>query len=247
MPQLYVGTSGWAYPSWKPDFYPEKLAQKKFLNFYATKLNTVEVNYTFRQLVKETTVQNWIAETPEHFRFTIKAHQVLTHIKRLKAADEFLKRFLGTLEALERAGRLGPLLFQLPPNFKADQAVLAEFLRSLPGVVRAAFEFRHDSWFTDATWDTLHERNIALCVAETEERNTPDVVTADYAYYRYRKPSYNAEERKAMVGRMQEHLAAGRDVFAYFKHEETPEGALYALDVLGAGGAASGLRPDDCC
>lgn len=240
MPQLYVGTSGWAYPSWKPEFYPEKLAHKKFLNFYATKLNAVEVNYTFRQLVKETTVQNWIAQTPEHFRFTIKAHQVLTHIKRLKGAEEFLRRFLGTLEALERAGRLGPLLFQLPPNFKADQAVLAEFLKSLPRVVRAAFEFRHDTWFTDATWDTLHERNIALCVAETEERNTPDVVTADYAYYRYRKPSYTTEERKAMVGRIQEHLAAGRDVFAYFKHEETPEGALYAVDVLQAGSTSSG-------
>ncbi|MFY9560633.1 MAG: DUF72 domain-containing protein [Terriglobales bacterium] len=234
MPQLYVGTSGWAYPSWKPDFYPAKLAQKKFLNFYASKLNAVEVNYTFRQLVKETTVQNWIAETPDHFRFTIKAHQVLTHIKRLKGAEEFLKRFLGTLEALERAGRLGPLLFQLPPNFKADQAVLAEFLKALPRGVRAAFEFRHDSWFTDATWDTLRERNSALCVAETEERDTPDVVTAAYAYYRYRKASYTAEERKAMVARIHEHLAAGRDVFAYFKHEETPEGALYAVDVLQA-------------
>jgi uncharacterized protein YecE (DUF72 family) len=238
MAKLYVGTSGWAYPSWKPDFYPEKLAQKRFLNFYASKLNAVEVNYTFRQLVKETTVQNWLADTPEHFRFTIKVHQVLTHIKRLKAADEFLKRFLGTLEALERAGRLGPLLFQLPPNFKAEQAVLAEFLKTLPRGLRAAFEFRHDSWFTDASWDTLRERNIALCAAETEERNTPDVVTADYAYYRYRKPSYTAEERKAMVWRMQEHLAAGRDVFAYFKHEETPAGALYAVDVLGAGSTA---------
>jgi uncharacterized protein YecE (DUF72 family) len=232
MAQLYVGTSGWAYPSWKPDFYPEKLAQKKFLSFYASKLNAVEVNYTFRQLVKETTIQNWIAETPDHFRFTIKAHQVLTHIKRLKATDEFLKRFLSTLEALERAKRLGPLLFQLPPNFKADPAVLAEFLSSLPRGVRAAFEFRHDSWLTDATWTTLREGNIALCVAETEERNTPDVVTADYAYYRYRKPSYTAEERKAMVARIQEHLAASRDVFAYFKHEETPEGALYALQVF---------------
>jgi uncharacterized protein YecE (DUF72 family) len=236
MPQLYVGTSGWAYPSWKPAFYPEKLAQKKFLNFYASKLNAVEVNYSFRQLVKETTVQNWIAETPDYFRFTIKAHQVLTHIKRLKDAEEFLQRFLGTLEALERAGRLGPLLFQLPPNFKADQTILAEFLKSLPRTVRAAFEFRHDSWFTDATWDTLRERNIALCVAETEERNTPDVVTADYAYYRYRKPNYTPDERKAMVSRMQEHLSAGRDVFAYFKHEETPEGALYAVDVLTTAG-----------
>ena len=238
MAQLYVGTSGWAYPSWKPDFYPEKLAQKKFLSFYASQLNAVEVNYTFRQLVKETTVLNWLVETPEHFRFTIKAHQVLTHIKRLKSADEFLKRFLGTLEALERAKRLGPLLFQLPPNFKADQATLAEFLSSLPRAVRAAFEFRHDSWLTDATWSTLHERNIALCVAETEERNTPDVVTADYAYYRYRKPTYTADERKAMVARIQEHLVAGRDVFAYFKHEETPEGVLYAVDLLQAGGAS---------
>jgi uncharacterized protein YecE (DUF72 family) len=232
MAQLYVGTSGWAYPTWKPAFYPEKLAQKKFLNFYATKLNAVEVNFTFRQLVKETTVEKWIAETPAHFRFTIKAHQVLTHIKRLKGAEEFLLRFLGTLEALERAQKLGPVLFQLPPNFKADQIVLSEFLQALPRSVRAAFEFRHASWFEEATWQALRERNIALCVAETEERDTPDVLTADYAYYRYRKPSYTAEERKAMVGRIQQHLSEGRDVFAYFKHEETPEGALYAVDLL---------------
>jgi len=236
MSTLYVGTSGWAYPTWKPAFYPEKLAQKKFLNFYASKLNAVEVNYTFRQLVKETTVHNWLADTPEHFRFTIKAHQVLTHIKRLKNAEEFLKLFLGKLEGLERAGRLAPILFQLPPNFRADQTVLAEFLKTLPRSVRAAFEFRHDSWLTDATWDTLRERNIALCVAETEERNTPDVVTADYAYYRYRKPTYTPEERSTMVDRMHEHLAAGRDVFAYFKHEETPEGVLYAQDVLANAG-----------
>jgi uncharacterized protein YecE (DUF72 family) len=159
---------------------------------------------------------------------------VLTHIKRLKSAEEFLTRFLGTLEALERAKRLGPLLFQLPPNFKADQAVLSEFLKILPRSVRAAFEFRNDSWFTDATWDALRERNIALCVAETEERDTPDIVTADYAYYRYRKPTYTVEERKIMVARIREHLTAGRDVFAYFKHEETPEGVLYAVDVLGS-------------
>jgi uncharacterized protein YecE (DUF72 family) len=232
MARLYVGTSGWAYPTWKPDFYPEKLAQKKFLNFYASKLNAVEVNYTFRQLVKESTVQNWIADTPEHFRFTIKAHQVLTHIKRLKTADEFLMRFMGTLEGLERARRLGPILFQLPPNFKADTVVLSEFLQCLPRTVRTAFEFRNASWFDDTTWSTLREKNSALCVAESEERDTPDVLTADFAYYRYRKPNYTAEERQAMVSRINEHLAAGRDVYAYFKHEETPEGALYAVDVL---------------
>jgi uncharacterized protein YecE (DUF72 family) len=231
MANLYIGTSGWAYPTWKPAFYPEKLAQKKFLNCYASKLNAVEVNYTFRQLVKETTVQNWIAETPDHFRFTIKAHQVLTHIKRLKNAEEFLQRFLAPLEALERAGRLGLILFQLPPNFKADQDVLSEFLKTLPRTLRAAVEFRHESWLVDATFNTLRERNVALCVAETEERNTPDILTADYAYYRYRKPTYTPEERQAMLARIQEHLAAGRDVYAYFKHEETPEGALYAVDL----------------
>jgi len=232
MAELFIGTSGWAYPSWKPEFYPEKLAQKKFLGFYATKLNAVEVNYTFRQLVKESTVQTWIAETKDHFRFTIKAHQVLTHIKRLKDPEEFLRRFIGTLEGLERAKRLGPILFQLPPNLKADQVLLGEFLKALPRSVRAAFEFRHESWFDDATWQTLGDRNVALCVAETEERNTPDVVTADFAYYRFRKPSYSGEERQAMVERLQEHVGAGRDAFAYFKHEETPQGALYAVDVL---------------
>ena len=237
MPGLYVGTSGWAYPSWKPDFYPAKLAQKKFLNHYGTQLNAVEVNFSFRQLVKETTIQNWIAETPAHFRFTLKAHQVLTHIKRLKDSEEFLRRFLVTLEPMERAGRMGPILFQLPPNFKADQAVLADFLRILPRSVRASFEFRHESWFCEATWQTLRERNIALCVAETEERNTPDIVTADYAYYRYRKPTYTGEERKLMVDRLHEHRAEGRDVFAYFKHEETPEGALYAVKLLQAASA----------
>ena len=182
--------------------------------FLCDKLNTVEVNFTFRQLVKETTVNEWIEETPAHFRFTIKAHQVLTHIKRLKGTEEFLRRFLTTLEALERAQKLGSVLFQLPPNFKADQAVLSEFLQTLPRSVRAAFEFRHASWFNEgtfdrgtfgegtsgvATWQTLRERNVALCIAESEERDTPDVVTADYAYYRYRKPSYTSDERRAMV------------------------------------------------
>jgi uncharacterized protein YecE (DUF72 family) len=232
MAQLYVGTSGWAYPSWKPDFYPAKLSQKNFLQHYATRLNTVEVNFTFRQLVKETTIQKWIAETPAGFRFGVKAHQVITHIKRLKGTDDFVPRFLSTIEPLAQAGKLGAVLFQLPPNLKADAALLGEFLRSLPRGMRAAFEFRHPSWFTDEIFSLLKNNNRALCVAESEERTTPDIVTADFAYYRYRKPSYTSEERRAMVDRLREHLGQARDVFAYFKHEETPEGALYAVEVL---------------
>jgi len=232
MAQLYTGTSGWAYPSWKPDFYPAKLAQAKFLPFYATQLNTVEVNFTFRQLLKETTVHKWISKTPAGFRFGVKAHQVITHIKRLKKTEDFVPRFLATIEPLARAGKLGPILFQLPPNMKADQAVLGEFLTLLPRGVAAAFEFRHVSWFTDDIFNLLKAHNRALCVAETEERTTPDVVTAAFCYYRYRKPDYTADERRAMVSRIREHLAAGRDVFAYFKHEETPQGAKYAVEVL---------------
>ena len=232
MAQLFAGTSGWAYPSWKPDFYPQKLAQRKFLNFYATQLNAVEVNFTFRQLVKESTLQNWLAETPPEFRFTVKAHQVITHIKRLKGTEDFLPRFLGTIEPLASAGRLAPVLFQLPPNLKVDQELLAAFLTALPRRLRSAFEFRHDSWFAEETYANLRQQNAALCVAETEERTTPDVVTAEFAYYRFRKPTYTAEERQSMVGRMQQHLAENRDVFAYFKHEETPEGAMYARELL---------------
>lgn len=232
MPQLFSGTSGWAYASWKPDFYPAKLAQKKFLSYYATQLNTVEVNFTFRQLVKESTVQNWIQEVPANFRFGVKAHQVITHIKRLKGVEDFVPRFLTTIAPLASAGKLGPVLFQLPPNLKADLPLLRDFLAILPRTLPAAFEFRHESWFGEPTWEALRNRGTALCVAETEDRTTPDMVTGPFAYYRFRKPAYSDDERRAMVTRIQEHLGAGRDVFAYFKHEETPQGALYAVDLL---------------
>jgi uncharacterized protein YecE (DUF72 family) len=230
--QLYAGTSGWAYPSWKPDFYPAKLAQAKFLRYYATQLNAVEVNFTFRQLLKETTAQKWIEATPAGFRLSIKAHQVITHIKRLKKTEDFIPRFLSTIEPIARAEKLGPLLFQLPPNMKVDATLLQEFLAVLPRSVPSAFEFRHASWFTDEIFDLLKKSNRALCVAETEERTTPDEVTADFCYYRYRKPLYTGDERRTMVDRIGEHLAQGRNVFAYFKHEETPEGAMYAVEVL---------------
>jgi uncharacterized protein YecE (DUF72 family) len=232
MAQLYAGTSGWAYPSWKPAFYHAKLAQAKFLHYYATQLNAVEVNFTFRQLLKETTAQKWIEATPTGFRLSIKAHQVITHIKRLKKTEDFIPRFLSTIEPIARAEKLGPLLFQLPPNMKADATLLGEFLSALPRAVPSAFEFRHASWFTDEIFSLLKSGNRALCVAETEERTTPDVVTADFCYYRYRKPSYTPDERRAMVNRIREHLDQGRNVFAYFKHEETPEGAIYAVEVL---------------
>ena len=232
MAQLYAGTSGWAYAGWKPDFYPAKLAQKKFLSHYGTQLNTVEVNFTFRQLVKESTLNNWIADTPERFRFGVKAHQMITHIKRLKGVEEFLPRFLTSIEPLARAGKLGPVLFQLPPNLKLDATLLEDFLAQLPRTLRTAFEFRNASWFVDETWALLKDRNVALCVAESETMASPDVTTADFAYYRFRKASYSADERATMLKMLGAHTAQGRDVYSYFKHEETPEGALYARELL---------------
>ena len=231
MAEFFTGTSGWAYPSWKPDFYPEKLAQKKFLGYYSTQLNTVEVNFTFRQLVKETTIQNWLQQSPADFRFGVKAHQVITHIKRLKGTEDFVPRFLATIEPLAAAGKLGPVLFQLPPNLKIDAALLRNFLAALPRAVPAAFEFRHSSWFCDATWDLLRGSNTALCVAETETLTTPDVATGPFVYYRFRKPTYTGDEKQSMIHRIGQHLADGRNVFAYFKHEETAAGAIYAMEL----------------
>lgn len=230
--QIYAGTSGWAYPNWKPDFYPAKLAQKNFLNYYATQLNTVEVNFTFRQLVKESTILNWQQATPDHFRFAIKAHQVITHIKRLKGTEDFIPRFLATIESLAAANKLAAVLFQLPPNLKADPALLKDFLAVLPRTVPAAFEFRHESWFADSTWEILKSGKAAVCVAETETMTTPDVATGEFAYYRFRKPSYTGEERRSMLDRIEQHVASGRNVYAYFKHEETPAGVLYAAELL---------------
>jgi uncharacterized protein YecE (DUF72 family) len=139
---------------------------------------------------------------------------------------------MSSIEPLAQVGKLGPVLFQLPPNLKADAKLLEEFLSTLSRGLRAAFEFRHDSWFNEEVFSLLKASNRALCVAETEERNTPDVVTADFCYYRYRKPTYTGDERSAMVRRLQEHRSEGRDVYAYFKHEETPQGAMYAVEVL---------------
>jgi uncharacterized protein YecE (DUF72 family) len=229
--KLYVGTSGWGYPSWKPAFYPEKTKQKDFLRYYASQLNAVEVNYTFRHMVSEKSVTGWLAETPPEFIFSIKAHQLITHIKRLKNAEEPVRRFVDSVRMLDSSGRLGSSLFQLPPNLKCDAGVLREFLQLLPPKLRAAFEFRHDSWFNDDVYKALGDRDAALCVAEDEERETPDVKTASYQYYRLRKPGYTAEELAAKAKLLRDASEHG-EVYAFFKHEEDPQSALWAVGVL---------------
>jgi uncharacterized protein YecE (DUF72 family) len=226
--EVFAGTSGWAYTTWKPGFYPAKLSSKKFLEHYATRLNSVEVNYTFRRIASPELLKAWIAATGPGFQFAIKAHQAITHFKRLRGAEESMDRFLVSLQPLRRAKKLGPILFQLPANFKCDPPRLRDFLKTLPKWLRAAFEFRHESWFNDEVYQALKKSNAALCLAESEDLQTPEVRTADFHYLRLRKPANNLKEAQKKVKK----LAADRPVYVYFKHEDTPEGALQAEKLL---------------
>ena len=233
MPSLYSGTSGFAYPSWKPEFYPEKLPSKKFLSYYATRLNAVEVNYTFRRLPSASTLENWVNDTRPGFVFPLKAHMRITHILRLKPS-EFTEVFFKAIDPLRTARRLGPVLFQLGPAMKCDEALLGEFLSTLPGGMRYAFEFRHASWLTDPVYGLLEKHGVALCLAESEKMVVPKVITSSFVYSRLRMPEYSAEDRAEIAERVRELLDAGRDVYVFFKHEETPAGALYAEELLRA-------------
>jgi len=232
MATLYAGTSGFAYPAWKPGFYPAKLPGKQFLKHYAERLNCVEINYTFRRLPSASTLANWVEASPAGFVFAVKANQRITHILRLKNAAEATELFLRMIDPLRTARRLGPILFQLPPQLKCDLALLRDYLALLPAGLRYAFEFRHASWLTEPVYDELRQRNISLCVAESERLEVPEVITADFVYYRLRKPDYTEADVDAFAARAGELLTAGKDLYLMFKHEETPDGALHAEMVL---------------
>jgi len=231
--KIYAGTSGWAYASWKPSFYPAKLASAKFLSYYGTRLNSVEVNYTFRRRATEKLLEGWIAATPPDFKFAVKAHQNITHVTRLRGSAEVTLSFLASLDPLRESGKLGPVLFQLPPFIKCDLGLLENFLAQLPRRTRAAVEFRHTSWFSEEVYERLRSANVALCQAESDKIETPGVGTADFRYFRLRKEDYSAAARKDLALEIEEAASQG-DVFVYFKHEDTPEGALHAEGLLAA-------------
>jgi len=234
MATLYAGTSGFAYPAWKPAFYPAKMPANQFLKHYAQRLNCVEINYTFRRLPSASTLANWVEATSPGFVFAVKANMRITHVMRLKNAESATELFLKMIDPLRSARRLGPILFQLPPAMKCDVPLLAAYLDLLPKDLRYAFEFRHASWLAEPVYDELGKRNISLCVAESERLEVPEVITADFVYYRLRKPDYTDADVEAFKARSQELLATGRDLYLMFKHEETPEGALNAQKVLGS-------------
>jgi len=233
MAQLYAGTSGFAYDAWKPGFYPAGTPSKKYLSVYAGRLNAVEINYTFRRLPSASTLEGWREATPDGFVFVLKAHQRITHIQRLQPS-EFNEVFFKVIDPMRVVKRLGPVLFQLPPNFKRNDELLGQFLGSIPPGLRCAFEFRNQSWLVDEVYRLLEKHGVALCLAESDDFVVPEVVTGGFVYCRLRKSEYSDEDRAAIKAKVQGLVAGGKDVFVFFKHEETPAGALYAEDLLRA-------------
>ena len=237
--RYFVGTSGYNYPEWRGSFYPDKFPTTKMLSYYAERFNSVEVNYTFYRIPTEKLLQGWGDGTPPGFTFTLKAPRRITHDAKLRHVADLTRGFCQTATVLGE--KLGVLLFQLPPNFKRDDDVLAAFLDTLPEGIRAAFEFRHESWHDPAIFDALRGRNFALCIADSEKMSTPVVATADYSYFRLRDEGYQAAdiERWAAVVSGQ---AGITDAYVYFKHEEQGKGPEFAnllLKALGSGTARS--------
>lgn len=226
---FFVGTSGYSYPAWKGAFYPEKLPAKKFLGYYAEQLRAVESNNTFRSLPKPAALEAAAAQTPPGFRFAPKAPMRITHLKRLKDCGDAVTELFEVVTALK--DKLGPVLFQLPPNFKKDADRLRDFLAVLPKGRRVAFEFRHQSWFDDETFALLRSRGAALCLADAEDDlDTPFVATAGWGYIRLRMADYTDAELKAWVKRIRQQK--WQDVFVFFKHEDEGKGPQFAKRFL---------------
>jgi uncharacterized protein YecE (DUF72 family) len=227
---IWIGTSGYNYPEWKGSFYPERLPAGKMLAFYAERFPTVEINYTFYRLPNEKLVAGWAAGTPSPYKLTLKAPKRITHDRKLKDVGDLLRAFCGVAGTL--GDKLGVLLFQLGPAFKVNLDVFDAFLADLPPGAKAAFEFRHASWFDDAVYDRLRARNLALCLADSEKLSTPVVATADYGYFRLRDEGYVDTDLDRWADVVRQHQAQWKDTFVYFKHEEAGKGPDFARRLM---------------
>jgi uncharacterized protein YecE (DUF72 family) len=219
--KILAGTSGYAFKEWKGNFYPADLKDDGFLGFYASRFPAVEINNTFYRLPKENVLQEWAAQVPETFTFALKASQRITHHARLKEESADTVDFL--LRNTARLGdRLGPILFQLPPNLKKDVNRFRGFLGLLPSDRRYVFEFRHESWFDDEVYDAMRERDIAMCIAEQDDFKCPVVCTATWGYLRLHKLDYQATELTAWASCVTSQQ--WKDAYVFFKHDETENG-----------------------
>ena len=227
---IWVGTSGFQYAEWKGSFYPEDLSAAKMLPYYSERLNTTEINYTFRRIPAAKTIDNWNKLTPEKFRFALKAPQRVTHWSKLKDCGDTMRYFHDVTSGLGE--KLGPVLFQLPPTFKKDTFVLADFVNCLPPGARAAFEFRHESWFADDVWEIFKGANVALCLNETEDFAAPKIATADFGYLRLRREDYTTADVERWARFATEQAKQWKEAFIYFKHEEAGIGPKLAKQML---------------
>lgn len=218
------GTSGFSYKEWKGIFYPEGTPDSAMLAYYATRLSSVEINNTFYRMPRPDVVASWASQVGEGFRFAIKASRRITHQSKLKNVADSIAYLSQNLAALKDT--LGVVLYQLPPTFRADRAVLSDFLAQLPQGQRAALEVRHPSWFDDAVYEMLHQANVALCTGDAEESrdSPPFVATADFGYLRLRAPEYDDASLATWALRVTEQAWA--DAFVFFKHES--QGPLLA-------------------
>jgi uncharacterized protein YecE (DUF72 family) len=233
MSLIHVGTSGYNYPEWRGTFYPAEFPAKEMFAFYSSHFKTVEINYTFYRMPTPKTTEAWLKQAPDPFTYGLKAPQRITHIQRLKDCQEHVQFFCESARIL--GPHLGPLLFQLPPNLKGDPARLETFLKWLPGDVRAAFEFRNDSWLTDEVYALLAAHNVALCIADFGDKSTPVRVTARHGYFRLRDEGYTPADLERWADVIAAQDSTWDDVFVYFKHEEEGKGPEFArafLDIL---------------
>ncbi len=225
--KLYTGTSGFSYKEWKGPFYPEKHKAGDMLAYYAERLTAVEINNTFYRLPNASVLEGWCEQTPAGFRFSIKASRRITHMKRLKEADEEVAYLLKTVESL--GDRLGMVLYQLPPNLKKDTERLAAFLKLLDGSsARSVFEFRHESWLDDEVEGMLRDAGCALCIADVDEAPAPELVqTAPFAYVRLRREAYTDDDLAAWVKRVAG--SGAEEAYVFFKHEDAGAGPKLAM------------------
>jgi uncharacterized protein YecE (DUF72 family) len=217
-----IGTSGWNYTQWRGSFYPRDMKPAGMLAYYAARFSTVEVNNTFYRMPTATVVEGWAATVPARFSFVLKAPQRITHFARLRDVDDPVRFFCDTARLL--GPKLGPLLFQLPPNFKVDTGRLADVLALLPPDLEAAFEFRNPTWFTEEVYTRLAGRNAALCIADNDDGATPAVATADWGYLRLRATGYDDDALRAWLATMHRIGAGWRNAFVFFKHEDEGTG-----------------------
>jgi uncharacterized protein YecE (DUF72 family) len=228
---IRIGASGFSYKEWLGRFYPPKLPGAKMLAYYAERLPTVEINYTFRAMPRRTMLEGWADKTPPDFRFALKAPQRITHFARLRVSGETLDYFLQTAHALGE--RLGPVLFQLPPDLSRDDALLRDFIAQIGGRVRVAFEFRNASWFAPPVFEVMRSAGAALCIAETEKLATPVQATASHAYLRLRKESYDEPSLSEWARQIRNLAAKADEIFLYFKHEAAaPELAMHLKSLI---------------